>query len=171
ITTIRSAPRASAGLIGVFRRGPPSKYQPPAARGWVTRTAGETPGKAPGARPSSRGRRGPVLGIPPPRPGPPPPPPPPPHTPAVVEDDGVPAPRRGRDHRGGGELAAGDVGADALERDAGSQRARQRRGVQQAPQTRARQAEQLPEGGERFGQLGYRHERAQHVVEADLRPK
>ena len=49
-TTSRSAPRSSAGLIGVFSRVPPSKYQPRASRGSSTRTGGNRIGIAAEAR-------------------------------------------------------------------------------------------------------------------------
>ena len=50
ITITRSAPSHRAGLIGVFRRGPPSKYQPAACLGVRTRTAGNSAGIAEEAR-------------------------------------------------------------------------------------------------------------------------
>ena len=50
ITTSLSAPRSSAGLIGVFSRVPPSKYQPRASRGFSTRTGGNRIGIAADAR-------------------------------------------------------------------------------------------------------------------------
>ena len=50
ITISRSAPRSSAGLIGVFSRVPPSKYQPRASLGCSTRTGGNRIGIAADAR-------------------------------------------------------------------------------------------------------------------------
>jgi hypothetical protein len=43
---VRASYSHNAGLIGVFSRGPPSKYQPAASSGSVTRTAGNNAGIA-----------------------------------------------------------------------------------------------------------------------------
>ena len=57
ITISRSAPRSSAGLIGVLRRVPPSKYQPRASSGCSTRTGGNRIGIAADARTCWSSRR------------------------------------------------------------------------------------------------------------------
>ena len=90
---------------------------------------------------------------------------------AVVEHDAAAAVPGGGDHGGGFEGAASDGGVDAPQPDPRPQRARERRGIEQAPQVRAGQAQELPERAHRTRQLGGREQGPQHVVEADLRPQ
>ncbi len=54
ITTIRSAPRATAGRNGALRRTPPSTYQPRVAAGRSTHTGGNPSGMAAEASTCSR---------------------------------------------------------------------------------------------------------------------
>ena len=148
MTTTRSAPSASAGLIGVLRRVPPSEYQP--------RRSTSTAGNAPGSR-----RRRDVLDAAPAR-----------HVvdPAVVvgaagaaalvEDDAAArradvattaaADQRRRRRCG----AAGEVDRAAA--------SRQRGGVEHA--ARARQAENARRGSRSTAELARRDERLEHVA-------
>ena len=129
MTITRLAPNASAGLIGAFRRVPPSKCQPSSSR-----TAGnKRRDRGRGAHVGLGQRRGhvvdPALVVA--------------HLvgrPARVEDDAAARARGQRHDRRGDQLLVGDVLGDGRERDRALQGPAERAGVQQRRDVEREQA-------------------------------
>ena len=163
-TMSRSAPRSSAGLIGAFRRVPPSKYQPRAIDGLGHLDRRE--------QQRDRGRRADVVELDPRR-----------HVgdgvravvrpPAVLVDehDAAPGARRGGDHGQRVDRTRVDVGRELVPVDPAGEVLPQRLRVEQARQPHSRYGEQLARVAERRERPRAAGDRADHLVLREPAPE